>query len=389
MANDSSSTILIVDDEPANLAVLTDILQPYYLVRAANSGERALRVAESHPNPDLILLDVMMSGMDGYQVLSKLRQSSVTADIPVIFVTALSDEMDEEHGLELGAVDYISKPVKSSIVLARVRTQLELKAARDRLKHQNAWLEKEVARRLSEIQLIQDVSLNALAELAETRDNETGNHIVRSQAFVGILAQQLMREGPYRNQIDGSEANLITKAAPLHDIGKVGIPDRILLKPGPLSDAEFEIMKTHTRIGGEAIRHALNKARDIHKGDRNPTGASALAFLETASMIATSHHEHWDGKGYPDGLAGTDIPLAARIMSVADVYDALTNARVYKPAVDSSQAIQYILDHSGSQFDPVVTEVFSRVCGEFVEITRRYRETATPRYGGGLTGTRA
>lgn len=376
MNTHSGSTVLIVDDEPANLTVLSEILQPYFRVRAANSGERALRVAASDPGPDLILLDVMMPEMDGYQVLARLLESPTTAHIPVIFVTALSDDLDEERGLEHGAADYITKPVKGSIVLARVRAQLELKQARDRLKRQNDGLEQEVARRLHEIELIQDVSLCAMAELAETRDSETGNHILRTQSFVELLAKRLLANGAHSQELDDRQVGLITKAAPLHDIGKVGIPDSILLKPGRLTESEFEVMKTHSRIGGDAIAHALSKARFIHQDTSDHLAREALAFLETAQLIATSHHERWDGKGYPDGLSGPAIPLAARIMAAADVFDALTSRRVYKPAMSIAQATQYIADNSGSQFDPNVVETFLGVTAEFAEISHRFRELA-------------
>lgn len=374
MIGSENPTILIVDDEPTNLSVLNQILSPFYRIRAANSGQRALQVAASDPSPDLILLDVMMPQLDGYQVLAQLQQTAATAEIPVIFVTALGDESDEERGLKLGAVDYISKPIKQSIVLARVRNHLELKQSRDRLKSQNAWLESEVERRLHEIQLIQDVSLCALAELAETRDNETGNHILRTQAFVELLARQLRKNGPYQDELNSYQIGLITKAAPLHDIGKVGIPDSILLKPGRLSQEEFEIMKTHARIGGEAIDHAMSKAILVQGNSEDELAKEPLEFLKTAQVIATSHHERWDGAGYPDGLATTDIPLAARIMAVADVFDALINRRVYKPAMSVEKASAIIRDGSGSQFDPEVVNAFFESLSDFETVAKRFAD---------------
>jgi putative two-component system response regulator len=373
--DDSTPTILIVDDEPANLALLSEVLRPAYRTRAANCGERVLRIATSDPRPDLILLDVMMPEMDGYQVLQRLKEIPNTADIPVIFISAMNDEMDEEEGLKQGAVDYITKPIKSSIVLARVQTHLELKQSRDRLKNQNALLESEVAKRMYEIQLIQDVSLSAMAQLAETRDNETGNHIMRTQAYVDALARQLLKEGPYRDQLDERRISLISKATPLHDIGKVGIPDAILLKPGPLSESEFEIMKNHARIGGEAIARALERVQNIHVGMDIKQANGALCFLEIAQEIATSHHERWDGKGYPDRLAGEEIPLAARLMSIADVFDALIHKRVYKPAMPTADAIAYIRQRGGSQFDPVIVDAFMQVQDRIVEISRQYGES--------------
>jgi putative two-component system response regulator len=291
----------------------------------------------------------------------------------VVFVTALIDEMDEERGLEQGAVDYISKPIKGSVVLARVRTHLELKQSRDRLKDQNSWLEGEVARRLHEIELIRDVSLSAMAQLAETRDSETGNHILRTQFYVEILARRLHAGGHFRAELDERQVRMITKATPLHDIGKVGIPDSILLKPGQLSDSEFEVMKTHARIGGDAIGHALERARKVHRELDDELARGSLAFLETARLMATSHHERWDGSGDPDGLAGDDIPLAARIMAVADVFDAMTNRRIYKPAIGLEQAAAYIREKGGSQFDPRVVQVFVDARDEFAGIALRFQ----------------
>jgi putative two-component system response regulator len=216
-----------------------------------------------------------------------------------------------------------------------------------------------------------------LAQLAETRDNETGNHILRSQAYVEVLARQLLKDSPYRDQLDEHRISLISKATPLHDIGKVGIPDAILLKPGPLNEGEFEIMKSHARIGGEAIARALERVQKTHADIDNKQANGALCFLEIAQDIATSHHERWDGEGYPDRLAGDEIPLAARIMSVADVFDALIHHRVYKPAMPIADAIDYIRQCGGSQFDPVIVEAFMKVEGRIVEISQQYDETVT------------
>lgn len=257
-------TILIVDDMVQNLSVLGELLQGHYRVRAANSGERALRAASMAPRPDLILLDVMMPGMDGYEVLRRLRADAATRDIPVIFITAMDSAENEEQGLALGAVDYITKPFSPPVVLARVRTQLELKQARDRLSTQNEWLEREVERRMRENVLIQDLSVRALASLAEARDSETGNHILRTQAYVELLARHLADRGGYREALAGDRLELVVKAAPLHDIGKVGIPDAIVLKPGRLTPEEFEIMKTHPQIGADAISRAMEQALAGH-----------------------------------------------------------------------------------------------------------------------------
>ncbi|MEN6437215.1 MAG: two-component system response regulator [Syntrophobacter sp.] len=364
------STILIVDDEPTNLALLSRLLNPSYLVRACKSGEQAIVSAGKEPRPDLILLDVMMPGMDGYTILSKLREDEKTRDIPVIFVTALDDELDEEKGIRLGAVDYLAKPVKPSIVLARVNAHVEIKQARDRLKSQNVWLEAEVARRMRENLLIQDVSLCAMAQLAETRDSELGNHISRTQAYVEALAHELQSHADFASELDDLSLNRIVKASPLHDIGKVGIPDHILLKPGKLTSEEWEIMKTHTRIGGDAIRQAINKASRLNTGQISDTTPESLAFLKVAQIIATSHHEKWDGTGYPDGLAGRAIPLPARLMALADVFDALTTPRIYKTPWSMEEAAAYIREQKGKHFGPEIVEAFDAVREVFEDILR-------------------
>ncbi len=358
----ATATILIVDDEPTNLHLLTGLLRPEFMVRAANSGENALRVAMTQPRPDLILLDVMMPAMDGYAVLARLRENTATRDIPVIFLTALAESGDEERGLQLGAADYITKPIKPAVVLARVRTQLEAKLARDWLQDQNAMLEAEVARRMAEADLTQLVSIRALAHLAETRDPETGNHILRTQNYVQCLALRLREHPDFSAFLDQRTINLLTKSAPLHDIGKVGIPDNILLKPGPLTPEEWAVMKTHARLGSDAIEQA---ERDVEE---------PVAFLVLAKEIAHWHHEKWDGSGYPDALAGDAIPISARLMALADVFDALITVRVYKPAMSYAEARAIIAAGHGKHFDPDVTEAFLAGFDEFVAIAERYHD---------------
>lgn len=354
--------ILIVDDVPENLSVLGELLQPTYRVRAANSGARALQIANSPPPPDLILLDVMMPGMDGYQVLRELRDNATTRDIPVIFVTAMDGTDDEEKGLDLGAVDYITKPIRPAIVLARVRAQLELKRARDILSDHNAYLEQEVARRMAENQLIQEVSIHALAHLAETRDPETGNHLRRTQEYVRTLARGLKHHPRFSHYLDERTIGQLAQSAPLHDIGKVGIPDHILLKPGKLTPEEWAIMKTHAEIGAEAIAQAIADS------------ARPVEFLQIAQEIARSHHEKWDGSGYPRGLAGDGIPISARLMALADVFDALICARVYKPPMPYEEAYSIIVSGSGTHFDPDVVDAFIREFDTFKRIADNYAE---------------
>lgn len=356
-------TILIVDDTPENITVLGEMLHPHYAIRVATSGSRALISATSNPLPDLILLDVMMPEMDGYAVLSRLRENPVTAEIPVIFVTALDATEDETHGLEMGAADYITKPLRPSIVQARVHCQLELKMARDRIRDQNNWLEKEIARRMMENQKIQDASMRALASLAETRDNETGNHIRRTQGYVEVLCRKLIHSG-YQEQLTERRIQMIAKAAPLHDIGKVGIPDNILLKPGKLDEEEWKIMRTHSTIGAQAISRAIADEPD----------QSIFEFLHIAMEIAHYHHEKWDGSGYPDGLQGESIPLPARLMALADVYDALINRRCYKQGMSFEQATQIIVDGKGSHFDPTLVDAFLNCQDQFIDIAHRYAD---------------
>jgi putative two-component system response regulator len=371
----SPSTVLIVDDQPENLAALGDLLEPHYRVIAATSGQRALQLATAEPPPDLILLDVMMPDIDGYEVLTTLRQNRATRDIPVIFVTARGADLDEEHGLKLGAADYITKPIRPAIVLARVLTQLENKQARDLLRDRNDWLAAEVNRRMHDNELIQDASLHALAALAETRDADTGNHLRRTQTYVSLLVEALGRHPSFASQLTGEQPRSIVRAAPLHDIGKVGIPDHILNKPGTLTPEEYAVIQSHSRIGGEAIDVAICRVMDA---DISPLAGdkTGLGFLVVAGMIARWHHERWDGTGYPDKLAGESIPLPARIMAVADVYDALITPRVYKPALSHAEAVEIIRSGSSSHFDPVVIDVFDGLHERFAEVALQFGDNA-------------
>ncbi|OGT57922.1 MAG: two-component system response regulator [Gammaproteobacteria bacterium RIFCSPHIGHO2_12_FULL_63_22] len=367
-------TVLIVDDTPQNITILGELLQPYYAVRAANSGERALRAVHSDPRPDIILLDVMMPGMDGYEVLRRLHAEKETRNIPVIFVTAMDSTESEEHGLALGAVDYITKPIQPAIVLARVRAHLELKHARDRLANQNEWLEREVARRMSENLLIQDLSMRALACLAEARDTDTGHHILRTQAYVELLAYQLEHHERFQDALASGRLERVVKAAPLHDLGKVGIPDAILLKPGRLTPEEFEVMKTHAAIGADAISKAMQDALAAADVGMAAQASGAFAFLQVAREIALSHHEKWDGSGYPAGLAGDAIPAAGRLMALADVFDALTCRRVYKKPMTIDQATQIITEGRSTHFDPDVVDAYLACQERFAEIATRFAD---------------
>lgn len=356
-------TILIVDDNPENLTVLGELLRGRYLVLAANSGERALHLAALGPVPDLILLDIMMPGISGYEVLEALKRSPVTRDIPVIFTTALSATDDEQRGLAMGAVDYLAKPLCPAIVLARVHTHLELKRARDRLRSDNAFLETEVGRRMRETLMIQEVTIRALARLAEMRDNETGNHLLRKQSYVQNLAERVSTHPRFVAELDARTIQLMARSAPLHDIGKVGIPDSILLKPGRLDATEWAIMQTHAKLGADAIR----AESDI----REP-----VPFLVHAKEVAMHHHERWDGTGYPDRLAGDAIPLAARLMALADVFDALISRRVYKEPFSFEVARAMMAPQRGRHFDPDLLDAFLAHYQDFCDIARAYPEGA-------------
>jgi len=368
--------ILIVDDTPANLDVLVEVLSPLYKVLGATSGARALEIASSVEVLDLILLDVMMPEMDGYEVLRRLQQMPEVAHIPVIFITALSSGHDEERGLELGAVDYVSKPFNPAIVLARIKVHLDLKATRDQLSRINDDLEQEVARRMRENLLIQELNIRALACVAEARDNETGNHITRTSAYVEQLALELSAHERFRSALNPQQINIMVKAAPLHDIGKVGIPDAILLKPGPLTVEEFTVMKTHPAIGADAISRAMEQAASGDMREVADGSPGAFGFLQVAREIVVGHHERWDGTGYPAGLAGDAIPVSARLMALADVYDALRSARVYKAAMSHDKACSIIRQGRTTHFDPAVVDAFEARNETFAAIASKFADEA-------------
>ena len=360
------ATILVVDDMPTNLSAIGGLLRERgYRVLAANSGEAALRYAARRPTPDLVLLDVTMPGMDGFEVLRRLRRASETAQIPVVFLTSLDDAREEERGLSQGAADYITKPIRPAIVLARVRAQLEAARWRSRLASRNLSLEAEVASRTAENELTQTVTIRALAHLADTRDPETGNHILRTQAYVHALARDLQSHPRHQATLTERYITLLSRSAPLHDIGKVGIPDRVLLKPGPLDSEEWTIMKTHAAVGARAIELAEQDAE------------REVDFLKLAKEIAHWHHERWDGTGYPDGLHGSQIPLSARLMALADVFDALISPRVYKGPMSFEKARSIILAGRGKHFDPDVTDAFERQYGVFTDIAARFADAGT------------
>jgi putative two-component system response regulator len=361
--DDALPTILVVDDTPENLSLMHHLLQDRYTVKVANNGEKALEIAQQPVPPDLILLDVNMPGLDGFAVCSRLKKNPTTRDIPVVFLTARNDIQDVEKGFLLGAVDYISKPPIPTEVLARIRTHLALKASADFLRDKATFLEEEVARRTKELSAIQDVTILVMASMAEARDVDTGNHLRRVQHYVRALAWKLSNHPRFRDYLSVPTISTLFKSAALHDIGKAGIPDRILLKAGRLTAEEFEIMKTHTTIGRDAIANAEDAL------------GQEVPFFTMAKEIAYSHQEKWDGSGYPEGLSGDSIPIAARIMAVADVYDALISRRVYKEAMSHPDAVKVIQGASGQHFDPDVVAAFMQIHEQLFAVALTYLDT--------------
>lgn len=356
-------TVLVVDDTPDNLALMSALLKEHYRVKVSNSGSKALDIANSATPPDLILLDIMMPEMDGYDVCKRLKETANTAEIPIIFLTAKTESRDETKGLALGAVDYLTKPVNPEILMARVSNHLQLKAQKDFLADKNEFLEKEVRRRTQEVTMVQDVTILILASLAETRDSDTGNHIRRTQFYIRALAEKLRFLPKYSELLTDAYIDVLFKSAPLHDIGKVGIPDHILLKPGPFEDDEFEIMKSHTTLGKEAIEQAEAQL------------GVEVDFLKVAKEIAYSHQEKWDGSGYPEALKGEEIPLSARLMAIADVYDALISKRVYKNAMSHEQAVVIIEEGRGNHFDPELVDCFIEIKDDLLAIALRFADS--------------
>lgn len=364
----AAKTVLIVDDLPENITVVAEALRAHCKTQAAISGERALALINNGGNaPDLILLDIQMPGLDGYEVCRRIKANPQTAEVPVIFLTALNEDTDEAHGFAVGAVDFMHKPFNPDVIRARVATHLSLKEARDQLRDQNVVLERLVEERTEELVKTQSLTIHALASLAEARDNETGNHILRTQHYVRRLAEHLQTGARFRAALTDNVIEVLFLTAPLHDIGKVGIPDRILHKPGRLDEKEFEIMKTHSAIGAEAIASAEKQF------------GLSNSFLRTAREIALYHHERWDGCGYPQGLQAEAIPVAARLMAIADVYDALVSKRVYKPPFQHEEAVHIILEGRDAHFDPEMADAFADLQAEFREIAQQFSDAKESR----------
>ncbi len=342
------STLLIVDDVPTNLKVLAAYLQNHHFkVRIAQDGEDALEQV-SYAHPDLILMDVMMPKLDGFETCRCLRENPLTRDIPVIFMSALSETFDKVAGFEAGGVDYITKPFQYEEVLARVNTHLTLKHLKDQIKTQNLLLEKRVQERTAELEETRRQIIRSLGIAAEYRDNETGLHVVRMAKYVAHLAAAL--------NLPAAQCEIIVQASPMHDVGKIGIPDHILLKKGSLTEAEWVIMKTHTTIGEKIL------------------SGSSSELLEAAALLARTHHERWDGSGYPDGLRGTAIPLISRVVAICDVFDALLSRRPYKTPWSLEKTLAHIDEQTGQHFEPRIVDVFKAQLPTMLEIHQCYAD---------------
>ena len=359
--------ILVIDDVAENLQLLTGMLSAKgYKVRPVLGGRQALALAVANP-PDLILLDITMPEMDGYEVCAQLKASQSLKEIPVIFISGRSGMEDKIRAFDDGGVDFVTKPFDVKEVQARVETHLKLRFLQMELEFLNTNLNEKVLEKTQEITESQLATLLALATLAEYRDDETGKHLERVRKNCGLLTMWLGKNSSYKDQISLQFYTNLLCTAPLHDIGKVGIPDAILLKPGKLTAAEFEIVKKHTVIGADT----LETVRRTYPNN---------GFISMGAEIARHHHEKWDGSGYPDGLSGQEIPLEARIMAVADVYDALRTKRVYKPAFSQKESCRIMFEGSGKHFDPEIIEAFRHLKEDFDEFQADQFECASNQY---------
>jgi putative two-component system response regulator len=361
IAHPHKPNVLVVDDTPANLQLLANMLKERgYKTRPVPSGMLALQAAQSDP-PDVILLDINMPEMNGYEVCERLKADGQLKEIPVIFISALNEIMDKVRAFSVGGVDYIAKPFQIDEVQARVETHLKLRSLQKELEMHNRELEKLVQAQVKRISDTQMAMIFALAKLAESRDDDTGMHLERVQVFCKRLAARLKQRSRWGGQIDDVFVENIFHASPLHDIGKVAIPDHILLKPGKLTPEEFEVVKTHARLGADTLEVVRRK----YPGN---------ALLDMGISIARFHHEKWNGSGYPQGLAGVAIPLTARIMAVADVYETLRAKRCYKPAFSHEESTEIVLASSGTYFDPEIVKAFVELKDEFRKIRDGMKE---------------
>lgn len=348
--------IMIVDDNLTNLALAKKTLEKLYDVLPFSTADKALSFL-SKLKPHLILLDIDMPELNGFEMLECIQLHNDYKDIPVIFLTAKSDSESELKGLELGAVDYISKPFSIPLLLKRVEIHLKLVAQKNKIMEYNQGLEKLAEEKTEIIRELQYAIVHTIADLVEKRDGVTGGHIFRTKNYLATLVEATLQREIYTEELRGIPLNLLIQASQLHDLGKIATPDSILLKPGKLNFEEFEEMKKHTITGGLALDNAMSCTRDKN-------------FLHYAKLLAISHHEKWDGTGYPYQLRGLDIPLVGRMMAIVDVYDALVSKRPYKEPMEHSQAVEIIKESSGSQFDPTLIKVFLSIEKDFDTIAK-------------------
>jgi len=360
-----TASILVVDDTPANLRVLVRALSGSgYRLRPVLDGKLALEAARTEP-PDLVLLDINMPDMNGYEVCAELKKDTRLADIPVIFISGNVDTVGKVEAFAAGGVDYVTKPFQIDEIRARVEAHLKIRRLQNELREHNERLQEMVQAQVKEISESQIATIVAMAKLSEYRDEDTGNHILRVQRYCRALARRVGEEGVFGSLVDDAFIENIFHASALHDIGKVGISDLILLKPGKLTAEEFEIMKTHAALGAETLAAVMR-------------GYPRNAFVRMGMEVARSHHERWDGSGYPDGLSGDAIPLSARILIIADQYDALRNKRPYKPPFDAAKTYSIIVDGDGrsdpKHLDPRLLAAFKAIAPEFEAIYEELKE---------------
>ena len=347
-------TLFLVDDDMTNLTVGKKALSSYYNVFTLNSGAVMLEMLENI-QPDLILLDVNMPEMDGYEAIKLLKANEKTAPIPVIFLTALNNEEMELKGFSFGATDYIAKPFSTPLLLKRIEVHLLVETQKQELLFFNKNLTRLVEEKTRTIVKLKNAILSTLAELVEYRDEMTGVHILRTQRYIKVLMDAMKNYGVYADEVSKLDEELVLQSCQLHDVGKIAIRDSVLLKPGKLTPDEFELIKTHTTFGEKVMINLKEKTNDSN-------------FVEYARIFAIAHHEHWDGNGYPKGLKGEDIPLLGRIMAIADVYDALVTDRPYKKAFPHEKAVKIIIEGRGGHFDPVLADLFKKINHEFEQI---------------------
>jgi putative two-component system response regulator len=348
-------TIFLVDDDTTNLIVGKNVLSEKYNVVTLNSGPTLFRFL-GRVKPDLILLDITMPEMSGYEVMRQLKNNPQTTEIPVIFLTALDSEETEYKGLSLGARDFVTKPFSPMLLLKRIELHLLVESQRQELVKYNNNLEEMVEEKLKTMAELKNIVLKTMAELVESRDEITGGHIDRTQCYVKVMIDAMREAGVYMDEVKTWDEALVLQSSQLHDVGKISIKDSILFKPGKLTPDEFEEIKGHTTFGEKVIHNLINSTTES-------------GFLEYARIFAISHHEKWNGKGYPYGLAGEEIPLLGRVMAIADVYDALVTDRPYKDAFSHEEAVQIITDDSGIHFDPALVELFVNVNDKFRKIS--------------------